>query len=430
MSPESRHELAVVGAGPYGLAVAAHLRERRVPFRIFGRPMGSWLRNMPSGMFLKSEGLASSISSPGDAFTLERFCRETGRAYGAYGVPIPIDTFREYGLAFQQTLVPDLEQTDVLSVTRPRDDFELLLATGETVKAKQLVVATGFVGHRHVPDELGGLPEELVTHTSEHRNFARFAGMTVLVVGGGQSALETAALLRESGALPCVLVRRPALAWNPRPEPWPLPLRTRLRAPIGGLGAGWRIWIYAELPQAVRLLPYERRAAIGWGELGPAGGWWLRERVEGQIDVLLDHRIVAATEHEGRVELQAESAGEQVTLTADHVVAGTGYRFSLNCLGFLDRELRSQIAAVDGAPILSPTFESSVRGIYFVGVGATPTFGPVMRFVYGTQFAAPGVAGALARAVGRRTARGVPRAPRKRSPAESKAGMPPAPSKP
>jgi hypothetical protein len=296
------------------------------------------------------------------------------------------------------------------------------------VKAKKLVLATGFVAHRHVPGELGRLPERLVTHTSDHRDFAGFAGKTVLVVGGGQSALETAALLRESGALPRVLVRKPALAWNSRPEPWPLPLRTRIRAPIGGLGAGWRLWIYAELPQAVRLLPYERRAALGWGELGPAGGWWLRERVEGQIDVLLDHRIVAAREHEGRVELRAESAGEEVTLTVDHVVAGTGYRFSLNCLGFLDRELRSQIAAVDGAPILSPTLESSVRGIYFVGIGATPTFGPVMRFVYGTQFVAPRVAGALAVAVGRRTARGVPSAPTRRLPAESQAGMPPTPS--
>jgi cation diffusion facilitator CzcD-associated flavoprotein CzcO len=421
-------DVAVVGAGPYGLAVAAHLRERGAPFRMFGRPMDSWLRNMPSGMFLKSEGLASSISSPGETFTLERFCRETGRSYGDYGAPIPIDTFTEYGLAFQRELVTDLEPTDVSSVMRPRDDFELLLATGETMKAKRVVVATGLVAHRHVPEVLAGLPEGLVTHTSEHRGFERFAGRTVAVVGGGQSALETAALLRESGAVPRVLVRKPALVWNPKPEPWPRPLRMRLRAPVGGLGAGWRMWIYSELPQTVRLLPYERRAAIGWGVLGPAGGWWLRERVEARIDVLVDHGIVAAREDRGRVELHAEAAGERVAVTADHVIAATGYRFSLDSIDFLDPELRSRIAAVDGAPTLSPTFESSIRGLYFVGIGATPTFGPVMRFVYGTKFAAPRVADALARAAGRKTARWVPHGPRKPSPTEGKAGRPPAPS--
>jgi cation diffusion facilitator CzcD-associated flavoprotein CzcO len=421
-------DVAVVGAGPYGLAVAAHLRARAVPFRMFGRPMDSWLRNMPSGMFLKSEGLASSISSPGDTFTLERFCRETGRSYGDYGAPIPIDTFREYGLAFQQALVPDLEPTHVSSVTKIRDGFELLLASGEMMKAKRVVMATGFVAHRHVPEVLAGLPEGLVTHTSDHRTFERFAGTRVAVVGGGQSALETAALLRESGAVPRVLVRKRALVWNPKPEPWPRPLRMRFRAPIGGLGAGWRTWIYAELPQTVRLLPYERRAAIGWGVLGPAGGWWLRERVEPQIDVLVDHRIVAALEDEGRIELQAEAAGERVAVTADHVIAATGYRFSLDSVDFLDPELRSRIAALDGTPILSPTFESSIRGLYFVGIGATPTFGPVMRFVYGTKFAAPRVAGALASAAGRKTARRVPHGPRKPSPTEGKTGRPPAPS--
>jgi hypothetical protein len=188
------------------------------------------------------------------------------------------------------------------------------------------------------------------------------------------------------------------------------------------------MWIYSERPQTVRLLPHERRAALGWGVLGPAGGWWLRDRVEGQIDVLLDHRVVAAREHKGRVELQAEAAGEQVAVTADHVIAGTGYRFFLKSIDFLDPELRSRIAAGDGAPALSPTFESSVRGLYFVGIGATPTFGPVMRFVYGTQFAAPQVAGALARAVGRKTPRWMPHGRGKQSPTEGKAGMPPAPS--
>jgi FAD-dependent urate hydroxylase len=398
-------DVAVVGAGPYGLAVAAHLGARKVPFRIFGRPMDAWLRNMPKGMFLKSEGRGSSISSPRDAFTLERFCDQASRPYGDYGEPIPIDTFAEYGLAFQQALVPNLEQTHVLALSRQSEGFQLQLASGEAATAKKVVIATGFVPHRHVPRELRRLPDRLVTHTADHRDFACFAGRTVAVVGAGQSALETAALLLENGARPRVLVRNPTLVWNRTPDPWPRPLRTRLRAPIGGLGAGWRTWIYSELPDAVRRLPYQRRAEIGWGAFGPAGGWWLKERVDGLVDVLLEHRVIGAEEDSGGVALEVETSRGSTRVYADHAIAATGYRFSLDAIEFLDPELRARIIAVDGAPKLSSSFESSLSGLHFVGMAATPTYGPVMRFVCGTHFAAPRVAGALARASRHRTLR-------------------------
>jgi Pyridine nucleotide-disulphide oxidoreductase len=398
-------DVAVVGAGPYGLAVAAHLGALNVPHRIFGRAMDAWLHNMPEKMVLKSEGLASSISSPGDAFSLERFCRETGRPYKPYGQPISNETFSEYGLAFRRTLVPNLEEINVVSLTAQADTFLLLLATGETVSAKQVVIATGFVAHRYMPKELRALPDQVATHTSDHRNFEGFAGKTVAVVGAGQSALETAALLRESGARVCVLVRKPMVAWNPDPEPWPRPFLTRLRAPIGGLGAGWKTWIFAELPGVVRRMPYDRRVAIGWGELGPAGGWWLKKRVEGLVDVLLNHEVVGASVAGSAVELEVKTPTRPKKIVADHVIAGTGYHFSLDSIEFLDTDLRDRISSVDGAPTLSRRFESSLPGLYFAGIAATPTFGPVMRFVYGTRFAATRIAAGILSGSSRETSR-------------------------
>ena len=69
-------EVAIIGAGPYGLSVAAHLRKLGIGFRLFGRPMHTWLTQMPKGMLLKSEGFASNLSDPDDQLTLDRYCTE------------------------------------------------------------------------------------------------------------------------------------------------------------------------------------------------------------------------------------------------------------------------------------------------------------------------------------------------------------------
>ena len=93
--------IAIVGAGPYGLSIAAHFRQRGIPFRIFGRPMDSWLAHMPKGMMLKSEGFASDIYDPDADFTLKHFCAERRIEYADTGVPVRLETFSAYGLAFR-----------------------------------------------------------------------------------------------------------------------------------------------------------------------------------------------------------------------------------------------------------------------------------------------------------------------------------------
>ena len=107
---------AIIGAGPYGLSIAAHFRRSGISFRVFGRPMDSWLAHMPKGMMLKSDGFASDIYDPEKAFTLRQFCAEQGIDYADAGVPVRLDTFSAYGLAFRDRMVPELEDKLVVSV--------------------------------------------------------------------------------------------------------------------------------------------------------------------------------------------------------------------------------------------------------------------------------------------------------------------------
>ena len=155
MSRFSTNGIVIVGAGPYGLSVAAHLRRHGLPFRIFGSPMQSWRSNMPAGMFLKSEGRASSLSDPAGSYTPKAPCEQHGLSYGDYGVPVPLETFSDYGLKFQQRVVPDLEDTRVLALHPSADGYELQTATGELVAAKSAAVAVGISHFRHLPAAAG-----------------------------------------------------------------------------------------------------------------------------------------------------------------------------------------------------------------------------------------------------------------------------------
>jgi thioredoxin reductase len=381
-------DVAIIGAGPYGLALAAHLRARGVAAQVFGRPMASWLERMPRGMFLKSEGFASSISDPGRRHTLAGYCTELGLPYGDCGAPVPLETFVDYGLWFQETLVPDVIDTEVQQVGSAGDGFELFLERDGTARARKLVVACGFPYFRYTPPELGGLPEGLVSHSSDHADLEGFRGRSVAVFGAGQSALESAALLTESGASATVIARTPSLAWNQLPETGPRSLRKRVRAPLTGLGTGWANVVYAGTPGVVRRFPAATRIRLAREVLGPSGAWWLRDRVEGRVEVLAGHSPASAEAADGGVRLRLDGKGPVRELEVEHVIAATGYRVRVDALDFLGSTLRSRLATVAGAPALSPSFESSVPGLYFLGMAAANTFGPVMRFVCGTGFAA------------------------------------------
>jgi FAD-dependent urate hydroxylase len=382
-------DVGIIGAGPYGLSLAAHLRAAGVDHRVFGEPMRLWRSHMPTGMFLKSQGFASNLSTPEADHTLEAFCRDHGYPYVPYGVPVSRETFVAYGDWFQRAQVPEL---DAVLVDRVNADsngrYVLLLADGRTVSARKVVIAVGVQHFAHTPEVLADLPPQLQSHASVHSDLSRFSGRDVVVVGAGQSALESAALLHEAGAAVRILGRGDRLQWNGQPLPPNRPWRARLREPEVDLGSGWATWFYSSHAPLFRYLPSRQRLYRARTALGPAGAHWLKPRIEGRIPVHLRHEIIDAQPTGEGVRLVARipdaSAAE---LHAEHVIAATGYRADIGRITFLDPAVRTQIRTVGRTPHVGRNFESSVRGLYFVGPAVAPTFGPVMRFVCGTAFA-------------------------------------------
>ncbi len=393
-------DVAIVGAGPYGLSLAAHLSARGVSYRHFGVPMWLWRGAMPKGMFLKSQGFASNLSDPQGTHTLEAFCRATGRPYQSYGLPVPLDTFISYGHWFQHELGLKVEEALVTGLAQRPGGFGLTLADGEQLTARQVVVAIGVEHFAYVPPPLSDLPASACTHSSAHTDLAAFRGQDVVVVGAGQSALESAALLHENGAAVQVLAREPAIAWNGLPLAPDRPLRQRLREPESGLGSGWATWFYSNHPELFRRLPQRTRVYRARTALGPAGASWLRERVEGQFPVRTGQTVAGARQQDGKVLLNVAD-GE---LAADHVIAATGYRIDLTRLRFLPDTMRSSLRTVGGSAAVGPGYQSSVPGLYFIGPSVAPTMGPVMRFVFGSRHAATTVGRQLAAGSGHRFA--------------------------
>jgi cation diffusion facilitator CzcD-associated flavoprotein CzcO len=379
--------VVVVGAGPYGLSVAAHLASRGIPHRLFGRSFESWRRHMPRGMFLKSEGFASSLSDPRGELTLRRFCSETHRPYEDVGLPVALSAFVDYGAWFRREAAIDVEDLEVAAIARARDGFRLELASGEEIGARRVVIATGITPFPHVPSELAGVGAPLVTHTFDHETLEAFAGSEVAVVGAGQSAIETAVLLDEAGASVQILARAPALLWNPVPEPGPRSLRGPLRAPRTGLGESWKFWAYTHRMTDFRRLRDATRERIVRTALGPAGAWWLRDRLSAGVRVHTRTTVRKASEKGDRVVLTLGD-GDVRELEVDHVIAGTGYKVDVSRFSILAPVLRGEIRSISGWPRLDAHFQSSVRGLYFVGLPAANTFGPAMRFVFGSAVAA------------------------------------------
>ncbi len=380
-------DVAIIGAGPYGLSVAAHLRDRGIDHRIFGQPMLAWQQNMPPGMHLKSDGDASDLSDPGSRSTLAAFCRDRGIAHDPHLIPVSLENFVSYGLSFQASQVPHLETKRLVSLSRPDDAYRLQFAEGETVAARHVVLAIGVLPFKHVPAGLAHLPAELASHSSAYGPLDRFAGRTVTVLGAGSSALDLAALLHEVGAQVTLVTRRPELKFHGSPTDRPRLLKRVLRyRPPSKIGDGWVLRFCDDAPHLIHLLPERQRLDLVRRTLGPSGGYFVRDRVLGRVDVRCARTIERADDANGHIRLVTAAAdGVRETIECDHLVMATGYRVDLARLDFLDRALLPALRMVEGTPVLSANYESSVPGLHFVGLAAANSFGPVMRFVAGAK---------------------------------------------
>jgi thioredoxin reductase len=388
----------IIGAGPYGLSLATTLRHQGIPFRIFGRPMDSWLRHMPKGMILKSGGFASNIYDPENTFTLQKFCAERAIDYADIGTPVRLDTFAEYGLAFTEKMVPEVEEKLVVNVEQSTEGFVVKLEDGTTVQTQHVVLAVGITHFGYIPESLALLPAQYLSHSGYHSDLSSFRGKSVVVVGAGSSALDLAGLLHEAQVDVQLVARKQSLKFQDKPTCKHRTWWERLQYPESGLGPGWRSLFYSDAPQLFYYLPEKRRLDLVRRVLGPCGGWSIKDKVVGKVPVHLGQTVLGAEVRNGRACLRLGAKdGNETQIVTDHLIAATGYKVSVERLGFLGPAIRLKLRVVEGAPVLSSSFQSSIRGLYFVGLAAANSFGPVMRFLAGTSFTANRVATHIAK---------------------------------
>ncbi|HEX7254504.1 MAG TPA: FAD-dependent oxidoreductase [Gaiellaceae bacterium] len=390
-----------MGAGPYGLAAAAHLRRAGVEPLVFGEPMSFW-RGMPAGMLLRSNWPATCIAEHEGELSLDAYRKETG---ARFGTPVPLERFVEYGEWVQRRAVPEVDRRRVTGVRRENGGFRLEVSDGETVRAKRVVVACGIERFRSVPAAFAGLPRELASHTGEHRDLGVFAGRRLAVVGGGQSALESAALAHEGGAAGVeIFVRASRVVWL---RGHGIKKRLGRLGPVAyaptDVGPLWYSRLVA-VPELFRRLPRAAQNRIARRSIRPAGAHWLLARLEG-VPIHLDDHVVAAEPADDGLRLELSDGSRRVV---DHLLLGTGYRVDLGRYEFLEPTLLNAIRQANGYPLLGRGLESSVPGLHFLGAPAAWSFGPIMRFVSGSWYSSR----ALTRLVYRDGARAGRRPPR------------------
>ena len=372
----------IIGAGPFGLSISAHLRGRGIDHQIVGRPVDTWRTHMPPGMFLKSEPYGSDFASPEKGNDVSAYCQAHGLDYVDRLGPLSLERFLDYADWFTKRWVPEVDDLTVTEVAPVDGGFRVEFADAAPVSAQQVIVATGLLPYKHIPAELSDLPADLVTHTTDHHDLERFRGRRVAVVGRGQSALETAALLHETGA-EVTLVVRSSEVFFAAPNPAELSLLGHVRRPVNKLCEGWHCAFWNS-PAAFRRLPKDMRVRKAKSVLGPAGSWWLKDRVEGVIETLTSHRIQGAEAVGSGVRLLLDGPG-QTTLEVDHVIAGTGFRIDLARLPFLASPVQEKISLLGKYPVVNRAGQSSVPGLYFAGAHTAVSLGPSVRFIAGTH---------------------------------------------
>jgi len=377
-------DVAIVGAGPYGLSAAAHLRARGFEIRVFGEPMSFWERSMPAGLLLRSPWDASQLSDPKGELSLDAFQTAQGVQIPT---PIPIEHFVAYGRWFQSRAVPEVDTRKVACVDATGEGFRLTLQDGEEVRSQRVVIAGGITPFASRPPQFAGLPADLASHSSEFTQPSRFAGQQVVVIGGGQSALESAALLHEAGADVEVVLRAPVVHWT-----WQRPWLHTFR-PVGAILYAWPdvgpafVSHFVARPGVYRLLPRSVQDKWAIRSLRPTGTRWLKPRIQ-SIPITTGRSVTSASPAGSRVSLTFSDGTQR---RVHHVLLATGYRVNVAQYSFLSSALLGSMRRINGYPQLSACFETSLLGLYFVGAPAAWSFGPLMRFVAGAEFAARAV---------------------------------------
>jgi FAD-dependent urate hydroxylase len=372
--------VTIIGAGPYGLSAASYLREGGIEARIFGEPMSFWERQMPVGMCLRSNLGASHIADPNKSLTIDEYCRQNGDQISK---PIPLAVFTSYGHWFQRQAVPNVEKCSVRTVDLASRGFKVVLDNGQEFISRRVVVAAGISNFACRPREFAGIASALASHSSEHNDLRKFKGQRVVVVGAGQSALESAVLLREAGADVEVIARKSKLNWvGLHPKLHHMGLVSKLmysKRDVGPAGISRLV----SMPHLFKLFPREFQNRTAYRAIRPAVAGWLGPRLK-NVRVTLGRKVVSATAKDSRLLLKLDDNSDR---TVDQALLATGFRVDISQYPFLAPSLLQNIRTASGYPLLRRGLESSVPGLHFLGKPAAWSFGPLLGFVSGAEFA-------------------------------------------
>jgi len=336
---------------------------------------------MPAGMCLRSNWGASHIADPKQRLTLDGYCHQNGNHVST---PIPLSRFVGYGQWYQQQAVPDLDRRLVLSVETDGPGFKVTVVDGESFMSKRVVVATGISTFASRPAEFDGIPCALASHSSEHNDFRKFKGQRVVVIGAGQSALESAALFKEAGIEVEVIARQRILNWvGLHPRLHHLGPVSRLLYSTRDVGPAGISRLVAA-PHLFRTFPRWFQDRTAYRAIRPAVAGWLRPRLTG-VPVTLGRKILSATVTGSQLRLRLDDHAERLV---DHALLATGFRVDISRYQFLSPSLLKRLETVNGYPVLKRGLECSIPGLHFLGKPAAWSFGPLVGFVSGTEFAA------------------------------------------
>jgi hypothetical protein len=393
-------DIAVIGAGPHGLGATERLRAAGREVCVIGEPMSFW-HTMPKGLWMRSRRNGSSIGAVTGPLSMEGYTADTQAVVDRH---LKLTTFIEYGHWYQQRVAPDVIRRQVVKLERDGRGFLLTFNDGTHLRATRVLTATGIAEFTRRPAMLRELPTELASHVADHGDYERFRGRSVAIIGAGQSALESAALMHEGGADVEVLARHPQVHWlhgdgliDSLGRFAPLFYAPTDVGPIG-------ISRLVATPEVFRRFPRPLFDVIAARAIRPAGASWLKPRLP-DVPITAGAVVTRAVPRADKLDLHLSNGTQR---RVDHLLFATGYDVDIRRYPFLDRALAEQVRCADGYPVLKRGLESSVPRLHFLGAPAARSFGPVMRFVAGSWFSSKAVAKTVA-AQDRRTPRREPR---------------------
>jgi cation diffusion facilitator CzcD-associated flavoprotein CzcO len=353
-------DLIIIGAGPYGISLAAHAKAKGLTCKLLGKPMHFWKRQMPQSMFIRTHPDSIQLSDERVEYTLPRFCEETG---AELAIPLPRPVFVDYAFWFAAKTGVEFTPETVVRLDSEAGGYDAVTETGQRYRAKNAIVATGLQHYAHIPDVLAGISSSLVSHTFGYTDFQPFAGKKVAVLGSGQSAWEAAALLHRAGSDTELIYRRETPNYRE------------------AVTTGKEL---IDLASAFYDLPPDKKRERRSQPPGSVAHF-LRPYVEGNVRETGNVSIESAeVDAAGKLLLRLSNGERRVV---DHLIAATGYRIDLDRVPFISRELSSRIPREDegggGFPKLGAHFESGLPGLYFAGPLASYSHGPAFRFIAG-----------------------------------------------